>query len=69
MCLIIGQGRTFSQMIINRQGYIVPKKWTRMQIYLRMDNGLLDNQFVKRTDPKNKQDVVILSIEMVQNWK
>ena len=69
MCLMLGQGLTFSQMIINGQGYIVPKNWTGMQIYLKMDKGLLDNQFLKRTDLKTKQDTVILSIKLVQNWK
>ena len=69
MCLTIRQRRTFSQMIINEEEYIFHKKWTGRQLYQKMDKALLDNQFLKRTDPKTQLDTVILSIKLVQNWK
>ena len=34
-----------------------------------MAKGLLGNQFVKRNAPKARQDTVILSMKLVQNWK
>jgi len=39
-------------MVINRQGYILLKNGNiTIAIYLKMDRGLLGNQFLERTEP------------------
>ena len=70
MCLIIGQGCTLPKMIINRQGYIVPKKGRNANTYTCKMAGIVqDNQIVRRVGTITKQDAVIYSLKLVKHRK